>query len=187
MAGSAIRAIVVAHTRPLVGPSTPTTRAFVEIEKPGHASLLGSQTIITTRHEFQKSLVTQVLELLANLWPHILVTRVKFAEVPLESVNFIEREFAPAQRLHAFHDVEQPAACFKRFVSQEQRFLPFLKDSLLGTNDAVLNNVNLAGLRDIADQDIRPDPAGAACGCRERFAFFDNVANEKVLWNDEKD
>jgi hypothetical protein len=64
--------------------------------------------------------------------------------------------------------------------------LPFLKDSLLGTNDAVLNDVNLAGLRDFTDQNIRSDPTGAARGCRERFAFFDGVANEEVLWNDEK-
>ena len=30
------------------------------------------------------------------------------------------------------------------------------------------------------------DPTGAPCGRLERFAFFDDVANEEVLWNDEK-
>jgi hypothetical protein len=36
----AMRACVVAHAGPFIGPSASAARAFVEIEKPGHASLL---------------------------------------------------------------------------------------------------------------------------------------------------
>jgi hypothetical protein len=33
----AMRALVVAHAGPFVGPSAPAAGAFIEVEKPGHA------------------------------------------------------------------------------------------------------------------------------------------------------
>jgi len=50
------------------------------------------------------------LELLANLWADILIAGVKIAEKPLEPVYLFECKFSFAQRLHAFHDIEKPAA-----------------------------------------------------------------------------
>src|SRR5882762_671582 len=91
---AAMRAFIVAHTRPLVGPTTSATRALVEIEKPGHAILLGSQTIISTRHEIDKSAIAQVLQLLAYLWLDVLVARIEVAKMPLKSVDFLQREIA---------------------------------------------------------------------------------------------
>jgi hypothetical protein len=52
---AAMRTAIVAHAGPLIGPYPLATGASVEIEKPGHASLLGSQTITTTRNEIDKS------------------------------------------------------------------------------------------------------------------------------------
>src|SRR5258705_9128884 len=84
----------------------------------------------------------------------------------LESVDLVKREVPLAERLDAFHDVEQPAARLRRFVSEEKRLLPFREHQVLCANDAGLNDMNLAGLRDAAEQDIGPDPARAASGFR---------------------
>lgn len=40
MPRAAMRAIVVARRRPLIGPDALAARAFVEVEKPGHANRL---------------------------------------------------------------------------------------------------------------------------------------------------
>jgi hypothetical protein len=45
--------------------------------------------------------------------------------MPLERVDFLKREVPLAERLDAFHDVEQPAARFRRFISEEKCPLPF--------------------------------------------------------------
>src|SRR5258707_11753535 len=41
---AAMRAIVVAHAGPLIGPYPPAACASVEIQKPGHAGLLGTRS-----------------------------------------------------------------------------------------------------------------------------------------------
>src|SRR5258706_14845054 len=46
--------------------------------------------------------------------------------------------------------------------------------------------MNLAGLRDAAEQDIRPDPACAPRGDGERLSFLDYLADEKVLRHNEQ-
>jgi hypothetical protein len=74
--------------------------------------------------------------------------------MPFESVNFVKREVALPERFHAVHDIEQPAARVRRFVSQEQRLLPFGEHRFLGANGRVLHDMNLAGLRDAVEQDI---------------------------------
>src|SRR5258708_24212040 len=114
--------------------------------------LLRSQTIITTRHEIDKSAIAQKLKLLAYLGFDVLVAGIKIAKLPLERVDLVEREVAFAERLHAFHDVEQPATRLRRFTSEEKRLLPFRKAELLGANEAVLHDMNLAGFRDAAEQ-----------------------------------
>jgi hypothetical protein len=87
VARAAMRAFVVAHAGPFIGPSAPASITFVEIEEPGHASLLGSQTIISARNELNKSAVSQVLKLLAYLGFDVLVVRIEVTEVPLEGVD----------------------------------------------------------------------------------------------------
>ncbi len=72
------------------------------VEKPGHAGLLGSQAIITTRHEINKSAVAQILKLLTYLGFDILVAGIEIAQMPLEGVDHVEREVALTERLHAF-------------------------------------------------------------------------------------
>ena len=104
----------------------------------------------------------------------------------LESVDLVKREVPRAERLDAFHDVEQPAARLRRFVSEEKRLLPFREHQVLCANDAGLNDMNLAGLRDAAEQDIGPDPARAPRGGSQWLSFLDDLANEKVLWDDEQ-
>jgi hypothetical protein len=102
--------VVVTHARPIVGPVLTAAVAGVMIEKPGHAGLLGSQTIISARNEIDESAVTQKLQLLTYLGFDVLVTGIELAEMPLESIDLVEREVAVAKRLDAFHDVKQPAA-----------------------------------------------------------------------------
>src|SRR5258708_1815102 len=98
----------------------------------------GSQTITSARDEIYKPAVAQILKLLAYLRPDVLVAGIEPAEMPLESVDLIERELTLAERLHAFHDIEQPAPRFQRFVPKEKRFLPFRENQLFRANDAVL-------------------------------------------------
>src|ERR1700680_3966985 len=117
------------------------------------AGLLGSQAIITTRDELDKSAIAQILELLTYLGFDVLVAGIKTAKMPFESVNLVEGEVTFAERFHTFHDVEQPAARLRRFISKEKCSLPFCKDNLLGPNEAVVHDMNLAGFRDAAEQD----------------------------------
>src|SRR6202012_5790128 len=145
-----------------VGPYLPAAGASVKIEKPGHAGLLGSQAIITTRHEIDKSTIAQKLKLLTYLGFDVLVAGIEIVEVTFERIDLVKRELALAERFNAFHDVQQPAPRLRRFVPEEERPLPFGKDSLLRTNDPFLHDVNLAGLGNAAEQDVRPDPARAS-------------------------
>src|SRR5580698_6249633 len=57
----AMRALVVAHAGPFVGPDTFASSASIEVKKPSHAKLLRSQTIIPSRNEINKSAITQIL------------------------------------------------------------------------------------------------------------------------------
>ena len=114
--------------------------------------LLRSQTIITTRHEIDKSAIAQILKLLPYLGSDVLVAGIEIAKVPLESIDLVKCEVAFAKRLHTIHDVEQPAARFRRFTSEEKCLLPFGKHELLRANEAVLHDMNLAGFRDAAEQ-----------------------------------
>jgi hypothetical protein len=77
------------------------------------------------------------LKLLAYFWSDVLVARIEISEVPLEHVNLVKAEIAFAERLHAFHDIEQPAARFRRFVSKEKRPSPFRKNGFLRTDDSL--------------------------------------------------
>src|SRR5258708_6698780 len=131
---AAMRTIVVAHAGPFVGPFPLAAGASVEVEKPGHASLLGSQTIISPRNEINKSAVTQILKLLTNLRFDVLVAGIEAAKMTFEGVDLIEGEVPFPKRLHALHDIEQPAARFGRFISEEKRLLPFRKHEFLGAN-----------------------------------------------------
>src|ERR1700720_1700830 len=108
------------------------------------AGLLGSQAIITTRHEFDKSAVAQILQLLAYLRLDVLVAGIEIAEMPFEGVDLVEAEVAFAERVNAFHHVEQPATRLRRFIPEEERLLPIRKHELLGANEAVPDDVNLA-------------------------------------------
>jgi hypothetical protein len=94
---AAMRAFVVAHAGPLVGPYPVAAGASVDIEKPGHTYPLGSQAIITTRDEFEKPAITQVLKLLPNFWSNVLVPRMKLAEMPFESVDIVKRKISFAE------------------------------------------------------------------------------------------
>jgi hypothetical protein len=91
---AAMRAFIVAHAGPLIGPYLSAAGTSVEIQKPRHPSLLRSQPVITTRNEIDKSTVTQILKLLSNLRFDVLVAGIKVTQVPLESVDFFQGEIA---------------------------------------------------------------------------------------------
>src|SRR4051794_4480961 len=46
--------------------------------------------------------------------------------------------------------------------------------------------MNLSGLRNAAEQDVRSDPSRAPRGRRQRFALLDDLGDEKMLWHDEQ-
>ena len=80
-------------------------------DKPGHdefrhtrrfpsrilSRTLRSQTIIAARHEINKPAVAQILKLLPYLRLDVLVAGIEIAEMPLESVDLVEREIAFAK------------------------------------------------------------------------------------------
>src|SRR5207237_7225139 len=105
---------------------------------------------------------------------------------PLEGVDLVKREVSLAKRFHALHDIEQPAPRLRRFISKKKRPLPFCENELLLPNDATLNDVNLAGFRNAAEQDVRSDPAGAARSECQRLSLLNNLADKEMFWHDEK-
>src|SRR4051794_18429400 len=121
----------------------------------------GPQTVAPARDEIQKPAVAEILQLLADFRPDVLVAGIEFAEIPVERIDLIQRELALAERLHAFHDVEQPSPSLRRLAAEKEGSLPFGEHQLLGANDPVLHDVNLAGLRNAAEQDVRTDPSRA--------------------------
>ena len=74
--------------------------------------------------------------------------------MPVEGINLVKGKLALAQRLDAFHDVQQPAARLKRFASEKECFLPYFENGVLRTDDAVLDDMYLADLWHLAEQDI---------------------------------
>ena len=71
---------------------------------------------MAARHELDKSTVAQILKLLAYLGLDVLIAGIEVAKMPLESIDLFKGEITFAERLHAFHHVEQPAAGLRRFV-----------------------------------------------------------------------
>src|SRR3954451_226302 len=116
--------------------------------------LLRSQAITTTGHEFDESAVTQILQLLTYLGLDVLIAGIEFAEMPLEGIHLVKGEVWFAQRLHAFHHVQQPAACLGRFIPEEEGPLPFGEYRFFLANDAALNDVDFAGLGNTIEQDF---------------------------------
>jgi hypothetical protein len=145
-----------------------------------------AETIIAPRNEIDKSTVAQILQLLANLRPDVLVAGIAIAEMPLEGIDFVKREVALPKRLHAFHDVEQPASRFQRLAPEKERLLPVGKDEFFRTNDTILDDVNFPGFRDAAEQDIGADPPGTPCSRRQRLSLLDNISDKKVFGDDEE-
>jgi hypothetical protein len=84
------------------------------------------------------------LQLLPNLGSYVLVARIEIAKMPLESVDLIKREVAFAERLHAIHNIKEPAARLRRLIPEEERSLPLRKDEFLRANETVLHDMNLA-------------------------------------------
>src|SRR5580704_4359393 len=150
------------------------------------ASLLGSQAIITTRHEIDKSAVTQKLKLLANLGFDVLVAGVEIAEMAFERVDLVKGELAFSERLDAIHDVEQPSARVRRFIPEEKRPLPFRENRLLRANDTTSNDVNFARVRNAVEQNFRADPSGTTRRHRQRLALLDDLADEEMFGHDEQ-
>jgi hypothetical protein len=108
--------------------------------------LLRSQAIVATRDEINKSTIAQILKLLTYLWFDVLIAGIEVAKMALERIDFVKGEVALPQRFHTFHDVEQPSARFRRFIPEEQRFLPFGKDHFFRPNYPTLHDMNLPGL-----------------------------------------
>jgi len=108
----------------------------------------------------------------------------KLPEPTIEGIDFVQHEFTFSKSLDTSHYVEEPSACFLRFLSEKKRSLPFLKNSILGTNDTILHNMNLARIRNTAKQDVRADPAGTPGRWSKRLAFLNEVAGKEMLWYD---
>jgi hypothetical protein len=92
-----MHAIIVARAGPFAGPDTLAADASVEVQEPGHASLLRSQTIVSTGNEINKSPVAQILKLLPYLRLYVLIARIEIAKVPLESIDLVKGEITLAE------------------------------------------------------------------------------------------
>ena len=57
-------------------------------------SIFGSQTVVATRNEFEITTIPQILQLLANLWLHKSVARVKLTQLIRKRIDIIDLKFA---------------------------------------------------------------------------------------------
>jgi hypothetical protein len=81
-------------------------------------------------------------------------------------VNVTEGEFTRADCFNAFHDFDEPASVFRRFLTKEERPLPTSKDSFFWLRLAVSNERYFSRIGNLLEQDIAADPARAlCCGC----------------------
>ena len=172
VACATVWAFIVTHAGPFICPAAAATFTSIEIEKPSHVDLSRFQSVIASSQELDKPTIAQELKLLANLRPDVLVARIQIAKMPFKGIDFFKGKVALAQRFDAFHHVEQPTPRLQRLIAEKECLLPFRKNQLLVANDAVLNDVDFSPFRDLAKEDIGPDPAGAPgrclvrpCGC----------------------
>ncbi|MDB5486276.1 MAG: hypothetical protein JWR29_2180 [Tardiphaga sp.] len=121
--------------------------AYVVVEKPSHSRILAT-SITSTTEELNIPSIAQILKLLSYLRPNILVARMQFSQMPIEIINLFERKFALSQSLDAFHDVEQPSASRLCFFAKKQSILPVSQDVVLRPNDAMFDDMKLAGIWD---------------------------------------
>lgn len=144
------------------------------------------QTIIPARNEFNKPAVTQILKLLPHLRPDVLVAGIEITEVPFESIDLVKGEVSLAKRLHALHHIQQPAARFRGFVSEEKCLLPIGEDEFFRANNAVLDDMYLAGVWNSTKQDVGADPAGPSRSGCQRLSLLDDLPDKEVLRHDEQ-
>jgi hypothetical protein len=88
------------------------------------ADIMLQQTVSAVSQEFEISLISEYLELLANFLAYESIHRIEPAEVRLESIDFIEVKFLRADFFDALHNVYEPASRCGRFISQEERLTP---------------------------------------------------------------
>src|SRR5580693_8850066 len=141
---------------------------------------------MTSTEKFQKAVIAQDLQLLANLLLHMPVFRVDFAEVPLIGVHVFQVEIRSADGFDTLHDFDDPTSCFRVSVAKKKGLLPFLQDKVPRSLDAIAQQVDFSGLRYRLQQDVAADPASAPRRCCKRRALFYDVADEEVLGNNEK-
>lgn len=70
--------------------------------------------------------------------------------------------------------------------SEEKRLLTFLKNQILGPNDATLDDVNLARLRHAIEPDFRSDLASTSRGRGQRLSLLDDVSHEEMFRHDQQ-
>ena len=164
----------------------PASVAFVEIEKPCHGKLLGSQAIISARDEFDKSAVPQVLQLLAYLRFDVLVAGIEIAEMPVESVDLSRvNSRLPSDSTHFITSSSQPRVSGDSFL-RNSVFCHSSRTASFGRTTPSLHDVNLARLRDAADRMMDPIQPARRAVAASGLALFDDVAHEEMFWNDEE-
>jgi hypothetical protein len=122
--------------------------------------------------EFEKAEVAEDLELLANFVADVGVAGMKFGQSIGVSVDISESEFEFAQGLHYLKYVECPASLFyPQFFQRSQSVVgtAYLVRSV-GTPLAYDRDTSVD--RNLFQQNVAANPAGAACGWGERLAAF---------------
>ena len=144
------------------------------------------RSVSAAPEKFDKSPISQDLQLLANLLTHMLVHWVKLTEVRLELINVVESKFVFANPLYTPEDVEQPPARRVAFLPKKQSSLPAIQNLLPVQNRSIANDEDFSGVRNLRKQDVAPNPPGASGFVGKRFALLDDVFYEELLWDDEQ-
>jgi hypothetical protein len=114
------------------------------------------------------------------------IVRIEIAQRAFESVDVLKLEFRPADGLHAFHDLDQPASRIRRFVAQEARLAPLSEHFVLRLNLAVANDEDFARWGNLAEQDVAADSTRAPCRKGQWLPLLDDLAHKEMFGNDEK-
>ena len=123
---------------------------------------------------------------MANLRLHVLIVRIEPTQSTLESVNVVNHKLWFSNRFNAFHHLYEPASRFGSFISQKQRSGPFGENQIFGFNLSITNKMYFPGLWNFVQQDVGAYPTCSPSRQRQWLSLLDDVAYEKMLWNDEE-
>jgi hypothetical protein len=130
------------------------------------------QSVVPALQKFHQSLVTQHLQLLPNLVPHMTIIRMQSAQLALFRVNIIEHKLRSAQRAHDRKHIQSPST----FLDVQIRQWPEMPELAPHIGRPLRNATHYDGnpgdIGNVRKNDVATHPPRAARSGAERLAFL---------------